>query len=145
MDAAATTTKRPTRKTGKPKTGAKVASAAITLAELADRYAHHLAQAGKTLGTQFSYRMELNTALEELGPKTPITTLTTEQVQDYFRCERVTKTRGGREKARPTIDKTRRVLRLALVWAAEQGQIEIFGPDGEYRAEQYLSGFTCKV
>jgi len=33
----------------------------------------------------------------------------------------VTKLRSGKSKAKPSIDKTRRVLRLALCWAAERG------------------------
>ena len=35
----------------------------------------------------------------------------------------MTKTRTGVEKAKPTIDKSRRVLRMALVWAEAQGLV----------------------
>ena len=38
----------------------------------------------------------------------------------FFASKAVTKLRSGRAKAKPSVDKTRRVLRLALVWAAEQ-------------------------
>jgi hypothetical protein len=44
-------------------------------------------------------------------------------VLDYFVSVRVTKTRTGVLKANPTVDKTRRVLRLALQWAQETGLI----------------------
>jgi hypothetical protein len=36
----------------------------------------------------------------------------------------VTLLKSGKPKAKPSVDKTRRVLRLALVWAVEQGWIE---------------------
>ena len=124
MDAATAIPTKRTKKTTKTRKSPKPAEASITLADLADRYVRHLVDAGKSLGTQFAYRMELNTALEELGENTPITTLTPDHVERYFESDRVTRTRGGREKARLTIDKTRRVLRLALAWAVEQGVIE---------------------
>ena len=36
----------------------------------------------------------------------------------------MTKTRAGKAKAKPGVDKTRRVLRLALVWTADSGLIK---------------------
>ena len=42
----------------------------------------------------------------------------------FFESDAVTKTRKGRAKAKPTVDKTRRVLRLALEWAAARKLIE---------------------
>jgi hypothetical protein len=92
-----------------------------TLAEIAAGYLAHMEAEGKSDGTISSYRMELKTAMDELGETTPIAEITTERVQEYFDCARVTKLRSGRAKAKPSIDKTRRVLRLALVWAAERG------------------------
>ena len=49
-----------------------------------------------------------------------LASLTQRKVKAFFESDAVVKTRGGRAKARPSIDKTRRVLRLCLVWAAEQ-------------------------
>jgi hypothetical protein len=43
---------------------------------------------------------------------------------EYFTSDRVMKTRTGVEKAPPTFKKTRRVLRLALVWAQDAGLVE---------------------
>jgi hypothetical protein len=51
----------------------------------------------------------------EIGADTPVSTLTPERVQEYFDRKRVTKLRSGKAKAKPSIDKTRRVLRLAPV------------------------------
>jgi hypothetical protein len=108
------------RKSKKP----KAATADITLEDLCARYLTHLEEAGKSQGTTFSYRLELVTALDELGKETLLSSLTPARVLEYFTCDRVTKTRTGVAKARPTFLKTQRVLRLALVWAADSGLIE---------------------
>ena len=122
MDTATPLPTKKSKRTSRARKSTKGGTAvSITLAELAEGFLRHLAQAGKSLGTQFAYRLELKTALEELGAETALSTLTPDAVERYFESERVTRTRGGREKARPTIDKTRRVLRLAFSWAKEQG------------------------
>jgi hypothetical protein len=51
---------------------------------------------------------------------TPIVSITTEQVREYFESKPVTKLRTGKKKSQLSIDKTRRVLRLALVYAADR-------------------------
>ena len=115
-----------TPKTKKPavaKAQKNAAPAGVTLKALADGYVRHLEEAGKSHGTIFSYQMELNLALGELGAETDAASLTEKQVAAYFASDAVTKTRKGRAKAKPTVDKTRRVLRLALGWAAAKGLI----------------------
>lgn len=94
-----------------------------TMAEFAESYIRHLEESGKSRGTTFSYMIDINVAVRELGAETRIRTLTPEMVQAFNESDAVTRTRTGREKAKPTIDKCRRVLRLALVWAVEQGLI----------------------
>jgi hypothetical protein len=93
---------------------------ALTLKQLADQYTRELERAGKSPGTVFSYRMEMEVALAQLGAETAVASITTKQVQSYFASDAVNKTRTGRGKAQPTILKTQRVLRLALAWAAEK-------------------------
>ena len=94
-----------------------------TLGQLADDYLRHMEDAGKSPGTVHSYGMELKTACAEIGEGTRVKSITTSQVAAFFESDVVTKTRKGQPKAKPSIDKTRRVLRLALVWAAETGRI----------------------
>ena len=110
----------PKRKTKK----AKPADATLTLEDLAAKYLQHLEDAGKSNGTLFSYKLELITALDELGKDTKLADLTPTRVLEYFVSDRVMRTKSGVEKAAPTYKKTRRVLRLALVWAQEAGLIE---------------------
>ena len=94
-----------------------------TLADLAAAYAVQMETDGKSAGTIASYSMELRLAQDEIGAETPLANLTTEQVEKFFNSKRVTKLRSGKQKSQLSIDKTRRVLRLALVWAAERGII----------------------
>ena len=101
----------------------KAASAEATLDALAEGYLAHLEASGKSNGTIFSYRLELAVAQDELGAETRLANLTPEKVLAFFVSDRVTKTRTGVLKARVSVLKTQRVLRQALVWAAEQGLV----------------------
>ena len=123
---------KPARKKAAPRKAGKVKKTKasgepvtlVTLGTLAERYLHNLEAEDKSHGTLFSYSIELKTACKELGADTLITNLTPEQVTAYFESPRVTLLKSGKPKAKPSIDKTRRVLRLALVWAVEQGWLE---------------------
>jgi len=101
----------------------KVAS--ITLAELTTRYVAHLDTEGKSLGTRFSYDAELRLAQRELGAEMSIGALTRDAIETFNNCPRVTILKSGRPKSQLSIDKTRRVLRLALKWAADTKLIEV--------------------
>jgi hypothetical protein len=92
-----------------------------TLADVCAGYLAHMETEGKSDGTISSYRMELKTAMAELGEETPAADLTLDRVRAYFTSKRVMKLRSGKNKSQLSIDKTRRVLRLALVWSAERG------------------------
>ena len=97
---------------------------AATLAEVADGFLAHLDRRGKTASTIASYRADLGIALRHFGPKTKATDITAKHVAAFNACAAVTKTRAGKAKAKPGVEKTRRVLRLGLVWAAEAGLIK---------------------
>lgn len=102
---------------------AQITNDAITLGHLAREYVQHLEAVDKSPATIFGYKMDLDLALAEMGAETPLAVLTEDWVRTFYESERVTTTKAGMPKAKPTIDKTRRVLRLALVWAVEQGWI----------------------
>ncbi len=102
------------------KKAARKAKADLTLADLAERFIEHLEDEGKSPGTCSSYGAELKLAIKGMGGATKIASITTDQVAVYFDSKAVTKLRSGRKKAKPSIDKSRRVLRLALCYAAEK-------------------------
>lgn len=99
------------------------ARSTLTVLKLAERYLQHLEDVGKSRGTIFSYYVDLSLACRELGEKTPADALTEQDVAAFFECDAVTKTRTGKPKAPVTIEKTRRVLRMALTWAQREGLI----------------------
>ncbi|MFN0007033.1 MAG: hypothetical protein ACKVXR_03920 [Planctomycetota bacterium] len=120
---AVATTEEPAPETEAPKKGKrkKSVSGVATLIDLASAYATQMEEDGKSDGTIASYKMELKTAMTELGEETPLADLTPEKVGAFFTSKRVMKLRSGKNKSQLSIDKTRRVLRLALVWAEERG------------------------
>lgn len=96
-----------------------------TLEQFAEHYLKHLEAVGKSRGTVFSYSIDLALAVRELGNDLRVKLLTADRVAAFFESDAVVKTRSGKSKAKPTIDKTRRVLRLALEWAAAAGLIPV--------------------
>jgi len=125
-EAPVTTETSPDPEPPKPKKTRKkaVPSGVATLADLAAAFAVQMENDGKSNGTIASYGMELRLAQDEIGAETALAELTPERVTEFFNCKRVTRLRSGKQKSQLSIDKTRRVLRLALVWAAERGIIE---------------------
>jgi hypothetical protein len=95
----------------------------LTLAQLSERYLDHMEREGKSLGTCFSYGMELKAAQAELGAETLVAAISAEDVERFNKSKRVTKLNSGKPKAQPSIDKTRRVLRLAITWAVQVGLV----------------------
>lgn len=104
---------KPKRKKA-PKTD--TAAATRTLATVFAGYLASLDERGGSIGTIASYRAELEMAGKALGVDTGITSLTDAQVATYFESDPVTRKRNGKQKSPLSIDKTRRVLRQALVW-----------------------------
>lgn len=94
-----------------------------TLLEVAQGYLASLEAGGHSATTVSGYRMELRRALAALGETTPVGQLTVARVEEYFRSPRVTTSRSGEPLSPRGIAKTRRVLRLALLWALSAGWV----------------------
>ncbi len=105
------------------KTAANSIETNLTLAELGTRYIARMEEEGKSIGTCFSYLMELKLAQSELGAETLVSALTSDAIAKFNTCSRVMKLKTGRAKSQLSIDKTRRVLRLALTWAHQAGLV----------------------
>jgi hypothetical protein len=96
----------------------------LTVEELCGQYLASLDREGAGTGTIASYGAELNVAMNSLGKDTLASALTPDQIGAFFTSDIVTKTRTGKPKAKPTVDKSRRVLRQALVFAEREKLIE---------------------
>ena len=121
-----TTAKSPQKpKSGpKPKTQASRPASDLTFGALVDAFTGHLGSIGKSLGTCFSYSIELKMAAKYFGPETTVAGLTAKQVRDYFESEKVTRNRQGEPKDEKTVAKSRRVFAQALAWLAETGVVD---------------------
>lgn len=96
-----------------------------SMAALAEGYATFMESNGKTPATVASYRNDLALAVRELGADTLVADLSAEQVGRYFESDPVMLLRSGGAKSDLSVAKTRRVLRLALVWAAGEQWIAV--------------------
>jgi hypothetical protein len=118
------TTTNDAPKAKKAKATKKTAKPTWTLTECALAYLESLKAAHKSESTISAYAADLDLATEVLGGETPIAAITPADVERFNASSPVTTTKSGRAKAQPTIDRSRRVLRLALVFAEQQGAIE---------------------
>ena len=103
------------------KSAAKTIETNLSLAELSTRYIAQMEERGKSAGTCFSYMMELRLAQSVLGANTLVSTLTRGAIAEFNTSPRVMTLKSGLAKSQLSIDKTRRVLRLALTWAHASG------------------------
>ncbi|MBK9386075.1 MAG: hypothetical protein IPN34_14785 [Planctomycetes bacterium] len=115
---------KPAAKKPKSKGAKKTAKPTWTLTETALAYLESLKAAHKSESTINAYAADLDLATEVLGAETPIAAITPADVERFNSSEPVLRTKSGRDKALPTIERSRRVLRLALVFAEQQGAIE---------------------
>ncbi|TAJ15307.1 MAG: hypothetical protein EPO68_12435 [Planctomycetota bacterium] len=138
-DSAAVEAATPKAKAAKPKRKGRAAETApadastesaspaadvVTLGTLCERYIAALDAGGEhSMGTMRGYTAELKVACREIGSDVALVDLTVSRVQRFFDCPAVTTTRDGEPKAAVGVAKTRRVLRLALLWAHEQGLV----------------------
>ena len=105
------------------KTTKREATPDLTLAALSEKYLARMEREGKSPGTIASYAMELKLAQGELGAETLVANVKAYDITRFENCDRVVKLRSCKPKGQLSIDKTRRVLRLACAWAATSGLI----------------------
>jgi hypothetical protein len=117
-------TTKPAAKAKKAKTTKKRAAPTWSLTECALAFLESLKKARKSESTISAYASDLDLATEVLGAETPVAAITIADVTRFNQSEPVLRTKSGRDKAMPTIERSRRVLRLALVFAEQSGAIE---------------------
>lgn len=117
-------------------TGAEVPASGAetpTVGQLVERHLRALEAAGKSRGTVFGYSVDLGLATRHFGEKTKAGALTERKIAAYFEADIVTRTRTGKPKAKPTIDKHRRAFRQMMEWAASEGLIAAAPIPEKYR------------
>jgi hypothetical protein len=104
----------------KPAAKATLGAAPGSLRAIGDAWLESLRAAGHTPSTVSSYGNDLAIAYEHLGADTVAATITEKQIAGFNASKGVVKKANGKPKAQPTILKTRRALRLALIWAEQK-------------------------
>ena len=94
-----------------------------TIHEAAEAFLSHLHEQGKKDRTLYTYRKDLEIVETFFGGDKKVSSIRTPQVGKFFKSDTLLKLSSGRERAKPTLDKTIRVFRMFLVWAKDTGRL----------------------
>ena len=93
--------------------------------DLARGYLKHLTRQGKKERTLYTYGKDLEQNEAFFGASRKLTGILAPHVGKFFRSDALLKLPSGKERSQPTVEKTKRVLRMFLIWAQETGQIDV--------------------
>jgi hypothetical protein len=95
-----------------------------TLHEAAKAYIEHLRTQGKTERTLYTYGKDFEQIEAFFGTERKLTSILVPHVGKFFKSDALLKLSSGKERAKPTVEKTKRVLRMFLLWAKETDRIK---------------------
>ncbi len=95
-----------------------------TLHEAAQAYLEHLRTQGKKERTLYTYGKDFQQMEAFFGADRKLRTILPPHVGKFLKSEDLLRLPSGAERAKPTVDKTVRVLRMFLVWAKETGRLD---------------------
>ena len=98
-------------------------NADCTLHVAAEAYLEHLRQSGKRDRTIYTYGRDIDQIEAFFGKDRRLAAILAAHVGKFLKSDALLKLPSGKERAKPTVDKTVRVLRMFLVWAKETGRI----------------------
>jgi hypothetical protein len=96
----------------------------ITLHDAAQAYLEHLKKTGKSEATVYTYGKDFELIEGHFGAERKLTAILPAHIGKFFKSDALLKKPSGADRAKPTIDKTKRVFRMFFFWAKEQGHIE---------------------
>ena len=96
----------------------------MTLQEAVDQYLDYLTEIGKRPGTVATYGKDFELAIEHFGGDKNLDTFTVPEVANFFKLDLVNKLPSGKDRAQPTILKTKRAVRMMFTWCLNSGMIE---------------------
>ena len=94
-----------------------------TLHEAAQAYLEHLKEAGKKERTIYTYGRDFEQIEAFFGKDRRLSAILAAHVGKFLKSDALLRLPTGKERAKPTVDKTVRVLRMFLVWAHQSGRI----------------------
>ncbi len=127
--------------TAKKPAAAKTNGADITLDKAVPQFLNALKEQGKNERTIEVYGRCLENAVKFFGADRPLGKLTPMLIGQYFKSDAFLKKPNGKAKSDITTCQGRRVLRLMLVWANEQGYlVDIPLPKSEMKGDKKKDG-----
>ena len=100
------------------------AATGCTLHEAAQDYLEHLRQTGKKERTIYTYGQDFEQIEAFFGKDRRLASILPAHVGKFLKSDNLLKLPSGKDRAKPTVDKTVRVLRMFLVWAHVNGRID---------------------
>jgi len=95
-----------------------------TLHDAAQAYLEHLRGQGKKERTLYTYGKDFEQIESFFGAERKLAAILTQHVGKFFKSDALLKLPSGKKRAKPTVEKTRRVFRMFLIWAKETGRID---------------------
>ena len=95
-----------------------------TLHQATQAYLEHLRSQGKKERTLYTYGKDFEQIEGFFGSERKLSAILTPHVGKFFKSDFLLKLPSGRERSQPTVEKTKRVLRMFLIWARETGRID---------------------
>ncbi len=96
----------------------------ITLREAAQAYLEHLREQGKKARTIYTYSKDCEQVEAFFGADRKLASILPPHVGKFLKSDELLRLPSGTERAKPTVDKTVRVLRMFFLWAKETGRID---------------------
>lgn len=94
-----------------------------TLHEAAQAYIEHLRAQGKKERTLYTYGKDFQQMETFFGEDRKLKAILPPHVGKFLKSDELLRLPSGGERAKPTVEKTIRVLRMFLVWAKDTGRI----------------------
>jgi len=92
-----------------------------TLHQATQAYLEHLRSQGKKERTLYTYGKDFEQIEGFFGSERKLSAILTPHVGKFFKSDALLKLPSGRERSQPTVEKTKRVLRMFLIWASSPG------------------------
>ncbi len=96
----------------------------LTVRDAAQVYLEHLRAQGKKERTLYTYSRDLEQMEAFFGADRKLAAILPAHVGKFLKSDELLRLPNGTERAKPTVDKTVRVLRMFFLWAKDTGRIE---------------------
>jgi site-specific recombinase XerD len=93
----------------------------LSLQEATQQYLKYLRTQGKSERTLYTYGKDLEQITAFFGPERKISSILLPHVGKFFKSDELLKLSEGKERAFKTVDKTKRVFRMFMLWAFDHG------------------------